>query len=204
MKKSRIRNTSDLSDECNLLSNLLTCMESDGIERQEKQGQKELIYSSQLPLKWGCNSDRVELFKQYEKMGIKIDIAGIKKDDNLFIDVELPEGWSKQSTEHAMWSNLIDDKGRIRAQIFYKAAFYDREAFINFSPRYSYDFINYLPQDEKGYYDIIKVKRKIDRDEIHQGFDDRYRRDIYIYYEDMYEATEEKGQGKSYRLEIII
>lgn len=32
---------------------------------------------------------------------------------------------------------MIDDKGRERASIFFKAAFYDRETFVNFKTRYS-------------------------------------------------------------------
>lgn len=43
-------------------------------------------------------------------------------------------------------NNLLDNKGRKRADFFYKAAFYDRDAFINFRHRYSYEicpFDNY-------------------------------------------------------------
>lgn len=35
-----------------------------------------------------------------------------------------------------MWSDLVDDKGRKRAGIFYKAAFYDRSAHIGVNRRY--------------------------------------------------------------------
>jgi hypothetical protein len=37
-----------------------------------------------------------------------------------------------------MWSHLVDDKGRNRGSIFYKAAFYDRAAHMNFNRRFSY------------------------------------------------------------------
>ena len=43
----------------------------------------------------------------------------------------MPNGWKKQATDHSMWSELIDDKGKVRATIFYKAAFYDQRAFLN-------------------------------------------------------------------------
>lgn len=63
--------------------------------------------------------------------------------DPLFCHAELPAGWHKEATDHSMWSNLVDDKGRIRAKIFYKAAFYDRDAFTRlccrFSVAYNYD-----------------------------------------------------------------
>jgi hypothetical protein len=36
-----------------------------------------------------------------------------------------------------MWSHLLDEKGRKRASIFYKAAFYDRSARINPENRFA-------------------------------------------------------------------
>lgn len=103
------------------------------IEAQEAQGQQELVESSQLPLR--CNYPRdFNVIKQYLKMGI--DVVENSKEDDLFIDVKLPEGWKLESTDHSMWNRLVDNKGRERATIFYKAAFYDRDAFINFNHRY--------------------------------------------------------------------
>lgn len=99
-----------------------------GIERQEAQGQADFVANDTLPIK--CNyCKRSEL----EGMGI---VYGEPVDD-LFVEVQLPPGWKKQPTEHSMWSDLLDDKGRKRASIFYKAAFYDREAFIGTRRRYS-------------------------------------------------------------------
>ena len=51
--------------------------------------------------------------------------------DDLFCETTLPTGWSKVSTDHSMWSKLLDKKGRVRAMIFYKGVYYDRDAFIN-------------------------------------------------------------------------
>lgn len=104
------------------------------IEAQELQGQWELIESQQLPKE--CNSPSgINAIEQYSNMGIKVLTAS--KDDDLFLDVNLPNGWKKKATDHSMWSDLIDNKGRIRAAIFYKAAFYDRKSFINFCTRYN-------------------------------------------------------------------
>lgn len=104
------------------------------IEAQEAQGQVDLIASDQLPRK--CNhpyhGNAAEI---YHKMGIKVFTSS--KGDDLFMGVKLPEGWKKEATSHSMWNNLVDDMGRIRATFFYKAAFYDRDAFVNFIPRYS-------------------------------------------------------------------
>jgi hypothetical protein len=66
-------------------------------------------------------------------MGIHI----IDEADDLFWNVELPDGWHIEATDHHMWNDLFDNKDRKRAKIFYKAAFYDRESFINFLTRFT-------------------------------------------------------------------
>ncbi len=117
------------------------------IERQEAEGQKELVESQQLPRK--CNSPRgINAAEQYHKMGIKV-FTGSKGDD-LFLGVKLPDGWKKKATDHSMWNELIDDKGRKRASFFYKAAFYDRDAFVNFESRYGYNCRILDEKDENG------------------------------------------------------
>lgn len=90
------------------------------IERQEAQGQQELAASSQLPRE-GLGEAHTKEF------GIKV--LGTSQDP-LFEDVRLPEGWKIQPTSHSMWSDLLDASGVKRAAIFYKAAFYDRNATI--------------------------------------------------------------------------
>jgi hypothetical protein len=105
------------------------------IEAQEKAGQEQLTRSKtegiiqQLPRKGNPYAD-VDVMEAYKKMGI--EIVGETKGDNLFLDVKLPKGWQLKATDHSMWNNLIDNNGKIVATIFYKAAFYDRESFINF------------------------------------------------------------------------
>ena len=83
-----------------------------------------------------ADANKAEFTKmQYERMGIKV----IDKYDDLFYSVELPDGWKIEATDNSMWNDLIDNEGRKRACFFYKAALYDRDAFINFCHRYSYD-----------------------------------------------------------------
>jgi hypothetical protein len=119
--------------ENNPMSQWLMGGNPNAIEAQEAEGQQELINSLQLPLK--CNNPRgVNAAAQYHKMGIKTFTAS--KGDDLFLGVKLPDGWKKEATDHSMWNNLLDDKGRVRATFFYKAAFYDRDAFVNFNHRY--------------------------------------------------------------------
>ena len=71
---------------------------------------------------------------ELEAMGIEY----VEQVDDLFWYVCLPDGWRKEPTDHSMWSNLLDGEGRKRASVFCKAAFYDRDAFININRRFSY------------------------------------------------------------------
>lgn len=94
------------------------------IEAQEARGQKELTESQQLPVE--INTGKLETLV---KAGVKIGNA--VEGDPLFRQVGLPEGWKIVATEHSMWSELKDEKGEVRAHIFYKAAFYDRRAHMD-------------------------------------------------------------------------
>lgn len=124
------------------------------IENQERRGQESVVVNQILPKK--TNFHRVPrdvLMKgvkrsmsfdtqfeienrnniaytrrKYEELGITI----IDDHDDLFYNVELPIGWKVEATDHIMWNKLINDKNEEVAKFFYKAAFYDRDAFINF------------------------------------------------------------------------
>jgi len=110
------------------LENALLAATPGGVEAQEKVGQTMFVANDTLPHKFNfCKKE------DFEKMGI---VFGEKEDD-LFSKVALPAGWKKLPTDHSMWSRLVDHKGRERASIFYKAAFYDRDAFLNLTPRFS-------------------------------------------------------------------
>ena len=94
------------------------------IVAQEVTGQREFVASTQLPTDMRGNARTV-----LEEAGVVF--GDISSDDPLFCDATLPEGWRKEATEHHMWSKLIDQDGNERASIFYKAAFYDRSAFLS-------------------------------------------------------------------------
>ena len=122
--------------DINTVAMLSMVMGADVIEYQEKLGQQNLCNSCELPIK--CHD--YGYFKKLHDMGITIlhteeEINNLPKGE-LFINVELPKGWSIKPTDHSMWSNLVDDKGRERASIFYKAAFYDRDAHLSFNRRF--------------------------------------------------------------------
>ena len=110
-----------------LFEALLTGDSNQAILNQEARGQTKLVNSDVLP-KRILHGTRADL----EQFGV---IFGEVYDD-LFINVTLPDGWKKQPTDHSMWSELVDDKCRKRASIFYKAAFYDRDAHLGVSFRY--------------------------------------------------------------------
>lgn len=101
------------------LDNFAVAATPGGIEAQEAAGQAMLCASAQLPKELhGCTRESLEA------LGFKFgnDV------DELFVTCTLPPGWKKQATDHSMHSDLLDDQGRKRAGIFYKAAFYDRRA----------------------------------------------------------------------------
>lgn len=127
---------------------------SEGILSQEADGQKSFVQSETLPTDMQGDAKSV-----LEAAGVKF--LGVVEDDPMFQYVELPNGWKKVGTGHSMWSDLLDDKGRKRASIFYKAAFYDRSAHIGVSRRYGMS-IDYTRLDEEK----VAVAMVTDGDEV--------------------------------------
>lgn len=116
-------------DGMDILFEALVTGDSGGaILRQESNGQKSFVSSTTLPTNLNGGKEALEAD------GVKFlgDVEG----DSIFQYVELPEGWKKVATDHSMWSDLVDDKGRKRASIFFKASFYDRSAHLNLSRRF--------------------------------------------------------------------
>lgn len=127
-----MKNTMTGEDAKQVLMEAMLGGASFAIERQEKRGQQELVYSDLLPTD-GLHSLRAVLNGAGGSVGEAIP------EDPMFTAVTLPPGWSKRDTDHRMWSALYDDKNRKRASIFYKAAFYDRSARISPCCRYYVD-----------------------------------------------------------------
>jgi len=123
-KKPQKENGMDL-----LMRALVTGSASEGILSQKSDGQKSFVNSETLPIDMQDDARTV-----LEAAGVKF--LGVVEDDPMFQYVELPNGWKKVATGHSMWSDLVDDKGRKRASIFYKAAFYDRSAHLDVNRRY--------------------------------------------------------------------
>lgn len=112
------------------LDNFLVAATPGGIEAQEKAGQTTFVQSATLPKDMRRNTR-----EQFEAIGFTFGPDA----DDIFVNVRMPDGWKKVATNHSMWSDLVDDKGRKRAGIFYKAAFYDRNAHISLNRRYTVD-----------------------------------------------------------------
>lgn len=108
------------------MSNFLVASTPGGIEKQEKDGQIEQSFLETLPKKG------TEARATWEALGFAFGNDA----DDIFVNVKFPHGWRKQVTDHDMWTKLLDDKGRERASIFYKAAFYDRSAHIHLTRRF--------------------------------------------------------------------
>jgi hypothetical protein len=120
------------------------------IEDMEAQGQRELTgQTSKLPTKGSENP-------AWAKMGV---IYG-KPDpsDPVFSGVQLPAGWKLRPTDHSMWNDLLDDQGRVRAKMFYKAAFYDRSANIRPESRFG------LHRENKDTNDYDSPRRDVAKD----------------------------------------
>ena len=116
---------------CGDLANAIAASTPGGIEAQEAAGQAMLVASgAQLPKDIQSGLTR-------EQITAATGIQFGEDADDIFVNVTLPPGWKLKATSHSMWSDLLDDQGRKRAGVFYKAAFYDRNAHIYFNPRYS-------------------------------------------------------------------
>jgi hypothetical protein len=97
---------------------------------QEAAGQSSFVNSDTLP------SDMSDARVALEQSGVVFGdpVPG----DPMFIYVTLPDGWVKTTSpgNDSRWTELHDEKGRKRAMMFYKAAFYDRSAHLSITRRF--------------------------------------------------------------------
>lgn len=124
--------------------NLSVASAPGGIEQQEAQGQQNLVQSTTLPIKGD--------WEVLERWGV---VKG-EPIDKLFCHATLPEGWTKAPTDHSLWSSLVDARRLIRASIFYKAAFYDRDAFFHSVRRFTVAKV--FRSEETSYYEQVQVR----------------------------------------------
>lgn len=96
------------------------------VEIAETLGQLDILAADVLPVlifdDCGQPADR----SVFEQMGI---VFGNEVEGNpLFVNCTLPSGWRKEASNQAEWTYLLDEKGRQRVRIFYKAVSYDSSA----------------------------------------------------------------------------
>lgn len=149
-KNSPVNTTKQANrDPLGFLLQAMTLGTGGAIQHQEAVGQRQFVNSTVLPTE--CS---VECRKALESAGVKFGevVAG----DEMFRDASLPEGWKRVASSHSMWSDLLDDKGRKRAAIFYKAASYDRKAHLTASRRYSCQFnFDRFAKDNAASYEVL-------------------------------------------------
>jgi len=92
------------------------------IEAQEAAGQRELVASATIPT-------RLTVGTEADLVAFGFTLGQPCPCDPMFREVTLPDGWTRQASDHAMWSYIVDELGRRRVAMFYKAAFYDRNAY---------------------------------------------------------------------------
>lgn len=109
-----IENTSDRDP----LLHLIGSMSPGYVEDMEAAGQRQIVHSDRVP---------TEGSEALVELGFTL--GDQDPHDDLFRAASMPAGWKREGSDHAMWSYILDDLGRRRVSIFYKAAFYDRRAF---------------------------------------------------------------------------
>ena len=110
---------------------MVTGSPSTFIEGQERAGQHQLVNSDRLPTKI-LHSEQAE----FEAVGFTFGEPDER--DPMFRPATLPPGWTREGSDHARGSYLLDELGRKRVSIFYKAAFYDRSAHMTLNGVHAY------------------------------------------------------------------
>lgn len=90
------------------------------IQRQEEDGQRQLIGSNVIPTDTGCSDADLQ--------ALGFELGTVVDGDPMFRHAVIPDGWTKAPGEDPRSVYIVDDGGRQRFMIFYKAVFYDRSA----------------------------------------------------------------------------
>lgn len=74
-----------------------------------------------------CRTEQVPKGDQEDLKAMGLKIIGPVENDPLFLNVQFPHGWTKKRTNHGMYTDILDEKGRKRGTIMYKPDFWDRD-----------------------------------------------------------------------------
>ncbi len=117
---------------------------SNYIEGMERDGQRQLAKSATtIPSRLNGNTE-----EELRQLGFELGPMP-RSGDTLFRPALFPKGWKVVPTSHPMWSDIVDAQGFVRASMFYKAAFYDRDAFLRLTHRFFLDD-DYAQRDADG------------------------------------------------------
>jgi hypothetical protein len=104
-----------------------------GLRIREEIGQNDVAHDDRLPIEMGLSDE------QLTALGFKLG----ENLDSQFRKATFPKGWKKRPfPDHHMWNYILDDKGRIRARFFFKAAAYDYDAHGDFRTRFGVESVS--------------------------------------------------------------
>jgi hypothetical protein len=106
------------------------------IEGSEERGQSQFVESDVLPATFRSRA-------YAEKIGFVFH--GPVEGDPIFVYADLPKGWRKIAGEESRHSYIVDEQGRRRVHVFYKAAYYDRHAEASFCARFELVHVEVTP-----------------------------------------------------------
>lgn len=118
----RIEDTTKRPPLHQMVANMELDEDTRGCTADERHGQQQLLQSTTLPTK--CYS------KDEKFVALGFTLGEPLASDPLFREATLPTGWHREGSEHALWSYIVDERGIKRVAIFYKAAPWDRDAFM--------------------------------------------------------------------------
>ncbi|WP_327587074.1 hypothetical protein OHA25_08685 [Nonomuraea sp. NBC_00507] len=99
-----------------------------GVEELEAAGGQQLLHSSVIPTELYGGTDE-------DLAALGFELGDVVDGDPLFRHATLPPGWTRRLEERdPRGSYLVDERGRDRFSIFYKAAPYDRKASMALVP----------------------------------------------------------------------
>lgn len=131
---NRVENTSDTASnprKCALfLASGALYGGPQAITAQNIAGLQQLLESDLLPVRGAFQQDRSRLLQLGFNFGLIVEA------DPLFVEAQLPPGWSKGDVGERGFS-ILDEQQRPRFSVFYKAAFYDRQASMNVRSRWT-------------------------------------------------------------------
>lgn len=135
-------------------------------------------------------------------LGFKL--GAIDPSDRLFREATLPPGWKRDNTGHSMHTDILDELGRKRIGIFYKAAWYDRRADLSIVTVHGY-VRSCLYKDQPPVLDDVWATRDAVLAALAQ-MEEREREDIELWTgrsEDYARRYEQEGRERVAKVEAL-